>query len=313
MIPIVCLDVGGSSVKAAVTTAEHPVPSSTERYELDSRASADTIIARLAEIVYREAERNSLVTEAVRESSPALMVGLGFPGPCDYEAGICYLRGLTKFESLYGLSVRDLLGERLGDLLGLSGSSAVRMRNDAEAAILGEALYGAGRDASTVLGLTLGTGMGSSLIHRREVVRFSTPYNDRDELFPWPVRDPAELETERPADEVFSTRGILRLARSRGLQIASPRELSEHALAGSSDALEVYNRFGARLGTFLSEVIAHLGEHGPCPGRVVLLGGIAGAFKLFEPALRPQLSVPVVSGTLGEAAAIAGITALFSA
>lgn len=300
MLPIVCLDVGGSSVKAAVTTVENPVPDSTTRYELDSRASADTIVDRLAEIVRREAER----------VSHPFAVGMGFPGPCDYEAGVCYLRGLTKFEALYGLSVLELLRERLG----LAGRSAVRMRNDAEAAILGEALYGVGQDTTPVLGLTLGTGMGSSLINRREVVRFSTPYGERDELFPWPVHDPADRRSaaRRQADDVFSTRGLMRLAESAGLAVSSPLELA--GLAGNHDsrALETYRTFGRRLGEFLTEVIEHLGAHTEPPRLVILLGGITGAFEFFAPAVRDRLPVPVVQGRLGEAAAIAGITELFA-
>ena len=46
----------------------------------------------------------------------------------------------------------------------------MRYRNDAEAAIVGEALSGAGIAYSRLIGLTLGTGLGSAFIVEREVI-----------------------------------------------------------------------------------------------------------------------------------------------
>ena len=76
-----------------------------------------------------------------------------FPGPTDYETGISRVTGLAKFERLYGLSIFDLIRRYLpGDV-----DLVLRMRNDAEAAILGEAIAGAGRGVPYVIGITLGT------------------------------------------------------------------------------------------------------------------------------------------------------------
>ena len=61
-------------------------------------------------------------------------------------------------KSWIGTDVDSLLTERLG--------RPVHVMNDADAAGLAEARYGAGRDVpDTVLVITLGTGIGSALIH----------------------------------------------------------------------------------------------------------------------------------------------------
>ena len=75
-------------------------------------------------------------------------------------------------------------------------------RNDAEAAILGEARYGAGTRYQRLIGVTLGTGMGSAFVVDGVKVT-QGPGVTRDG---WLYHVPYHA---RPADDVFSTRGLL--------------------------------------------------------------------------------------------------------
>jgi glucokinase len=88
-----------------------------------------------------------------------LGVAFGFPGPFDYEAGICLIEGVEKYGALYGVNIRDAIRTRL-DL----GDLPILFRNDAEAAVVGETRYGAGRNYPRVIGVTLGTGCGSAFL-----------------------------------------------------------------------------------------------------------------------------------------------------
>ena len=84
------------------------------------------------------------------------------PGPFDYEEGVSLITGLHKFESLYGLNVKELLAASLHIVPGM-----IQMNNDAICYLAGERKAGAVKDGSYVAGLTLGTGLGSA-IYRNE-------------------------------------------------------------------------------------------------------------------------------------------------
>lgn len=70
-------------------------------------------------------------------------VGFAFPGPFDYEHGVSLIRGVNKFERIYGLDI----SESLFPLLRRSGAEEFRYVNDASAFALGECLGGAACDA----------------------------------------------------------------------------------------------------------------------------------------------------------------------
>src|SRR4029453_9406903 len=86
-------------------------------------------------------------------------VVLGFPGPFDYATGICRIEGVQKYGAIYGVAMRDALRARL-DLSDLP----ILFRNDAEAAVVGEARYGVGRENRRLIGVTWGAGWGSAFL-----------------------------------------------------------------------------------------------------------------------------------------------------
>ena len=43
------------------------------------------------------------------------------PGPFDYVKGICYIRGVAKYENLYGFNITDAIASSL-DVLMISSS-----------------------------------------------------------------------------------------------------------------------------------------------------------------------------------------------
>ena len=110
---------------------------------------ADVVLGQLATAIDRAVEQ---ATTAVAG------VALAFPGPFDVARGRAPIRGLHKFDSIYGLELRPLLADRISrpDL-------RIGFARDSEAAGVGEATFGAGRGGGRVLTITLGTGLGSCL------------------------------------------------------------------------------------------------------------------------------------------------------
>ena len=220
-------------------------------------------------------------------------IGFAFPGPFDYATGVCRITGVEKFESLFGIDIGAALRAHLPGFV-----APIRFRNDAEAAIAGEVRYGAGRPYRRVLGVTLGTGIGSAFFEAGLPVlrRTGVPENG------WLYAEPA---CDARADDVFSIRGLTARLRVAGVMADSVKTAADLAQAGDPAAQAVFARFGADLGAFLQPFVAAFGADA-----VLTLGGIGNAFDLFGPSLLAQLSVPALPGELGVRAPLLGAAEL---
>ena len=298
---VIALDVGGSSVKhalvaaapaampAAMPAAGPSVLGQVAVTPIDSGASAGEVLACLA----------GMIAGRLADAPNARGVALAFPGPCDYAAGISLTRGLQKYEALFGLD----LGAELRARLGRPGL-AFRYRNDAEAAIVGEALYGAGKQHGRLLGVTLGTGFGSAFVVDGRVTEAGPGVPPNGWLYPLLFRG-------RQADDLFSTRGLLERFRRRGLDVSDVASAAAVAQLAGDDNLgaavrDSFAAFGVELGEFLAPIAAGFRADG-----VLILGGIAGAWGLIGPALQAALPTRAVTGALGNAAGVLGAAELF--
>jgi glucokinase len=284
---VIALDVGGTSVKSALLEGAGRVRGDLVVSPIDSRAEAQTIWLTLSEIVRGHVAQIDVAKLAG--------VGVGFPGPFDYEAGISYIRGVQKYEAIFGLNVRDALRARLA-----TGDIPLLFRNDAEAAIVGEARYGTGRPYRRLIGVTLGTGLGSAFMaDGARVTRGPGIPEGEGWLFP-------VLFAGERADDVFSARGLTARLKRAGFTAGSVKAAAETARGGDVATRDVFERFGAELGAFLGPF-----ARGFRAQAILALGGIANAFDLFGPGMQAALPVPVRSGELGAKAGLVGVGDLF--
>jgi len=280
-LQVIALDVGGSSIKSAVVSSSRRLDGPVATLPIDSRADADTIFATFAAAVRQHLPDTS--------AERLLGVAIGCPGPFDYTAGISYISGVAKYESIYGLNIGMCLRAQL-DLPTLP----ILFRNDAEAAILGEARHGAGRRYRRLIGVTLGTGMGSAFVV--DGLRMTEgPGVTRDG---WLYHVPYH---GMPADDVFSTRGLLARLRAIDSTYDSVIAFAAAAREGKTQLRHGFAAFGDDLGEFLYPFVAAFGAEA-----VLVLGGIAGAIDLFGASAADRLPVPIVVGQLGAAASLLG-------
>ena len=297
---VVALDVGGTSVKSALVDAASHTAGDVQAQRIDSLGSASDVLAAFAAILRREVEAAG--------DRPLLGVGVGFPGPFDYERGICLIQGgsasaqaiahaggRAKYESLYGLDLAREFRARLGGPKQLGKTELpIRFANDAAVAILGEARYGAGHGRHRLIGVTLGTGLGSAfLVDGR-------PVEDGDGVpaHGWLYAEPFEGAA---ADELFSARGLRRRWQAAGLDFPDARAAALAARAGDPAARQAFETFGAELGRFLTPYAARFAAEA-----VLVLGGLSGAYDLLERSLAAHLSVPAYPGALGPRAPLLG-------
>lgn len=286
------VDIGGSHVcSAVVDLATGALCSDPLSSRIDCSAGAGRIVAAWADNIRRTVEAFAGEVQGA---------GFAFPGPFDYRQGISLVRGVNKFDSLYGLHV----SESLFPLLRECGIEEFRYVNDAAAFALGECLSGAASDADRVMAVTLGTGVGSGFVcrHRLVVSGDEVPANGWIYCLPF---------GETTADECFSTRGIVEHYRSlTGRTVAGAREVAERC-PDDPAARTLFETYGDDLARFVAPLLRRFRAD------VLVLGGnISRACPLFGPALGARLSaeganVDVRRSTLLDHAAMIGAASLF--
>ena len=103
------VDIGGTHITVCLVDIQNGtvIKNSGSRAHIDTSLDATTIISSWAAVI-KEAHQKT--------NQPINKIGIAMPGPFDYELGISYIRGLHKYESLYGLNVKQLLAEELNAL-----------------------------------------------------------------------------------------------------------------------------------------------------------------------------------------------------
>lgn len=279
------VDIGGSHITVCLLDlhTQQILPGSELRHHIDSSASANEVIAAWAAPIIEVNHRCGYQPSRI---------GIAMPGPFDYEKGISLIKGLAKYEQLYGLNVKELLA----DALSITPAD-IRMVNDATAYLIGEHRMGSGKGAASVLGMTLGTGFGSAWYMDGQMT-------DGD-LYCFPFR-------EGVAEDYVSTRWLLKAyADQTGAPIESVRAMSEAARKGDAAAVEVFRRLGETLGEIIVKRFSPA-----LPERVVVGGNIALSAELFVPHTAQMIrkagfSLSIVTALLGESAALMGAACLW--
>jgi glucokinase len=221
------------------------------------------------------------------------------------------------------LPIRDLVAEKVG--------LPVVVDNDANLAMLAEALYGAAKGARNALMLTAGTGIGGGIWLNNQLYRGTSGAGaelghtvvDIDG-YPCqgncPNRGCVEAMASgtaigrygREAAEKYPDSALGKLA-ADGVTIEGPH-VTKAAQQGDEAAIEVVNLTGHYLGNALVSLVNIFQPE------VVVLGGgaIALGEHLLEPArkevqeraLKPMNETPVVAAQLGPAAGMIGAAAL---
>jgi glucokinase len=278
------IDIGGSHITTAlIDTQKRVILEQTKmRTLVNALDGAEYIIASWA--------------GNIKESFDALGItpnklGIAMPGPFEYQEGISLMKGQGKYDSLYGLNIRELLSEQLK-----LEPEYISFANDAACFLQGEVFCGAARTKETVFGLTLGTGLGSA----RAVNGFAKDAN----LWCSPFKNGV-------AEDYLSGRWIVnRFYELTNRKVRNVKELIEDESLNSC-CNQIFIEFGNNLGEFLEPFIIE-----EKISLVVLGGSITNSFTLFYPALRKylqekSLSTEVCKSSLGEDAAMLGAVSYY--
>ena len=256
---VLVYDVGGSHIAAALFHQENCRLSGVVSAGYPSEQSTDTFLNVL----------HSLGALAMEDGGSVGGAALAMPGPFDYQAGVSWIK--HKLAYLYGFDLRQALAKHFG-----WPPSQVRFLNDAAAFLTGEVSAGAARGVNRVVGITLGTGVGSGFAVNGHLVREGAGVPPGGEVWNVPYEG-GILEDQ------ISTRALQKSYRERTGQ---EREVVAIASAAAREAVaaEVFAEFGRNLGVSLRAVLATF-----APQAIVLGGGISRSAPLFLPAAQAEI------------------------
>lgn len=280
------IDLGGTQVRAALVRKDGslagPMKSVPTQAKTLDRAS---LYARIRE-----------TAASACAGAPVRGIGIGSTGPVSSLTG--EILDCDNLPNLQFFPIRERLSTDLG--------APALLDNDANALLLGEALYGAGKGAARVFGLTLGTGLGAAFIENGRIVHGAT--DCAGEIWTAPYRDSI-------LENYLSGTALARLYREKTGIAVTGKEVAVRAGKEDAAALDVWDTFTQALAYTLSWCVNLLD-----PDVVVLGGSVAASAPLFlEKALeqfRKYICTPsrahvrVKLSALGNEAGVKGAAAL---
>lgn len=280
------LDLGGTNIKWVVLEGDgSPEVAASGSLPTNAEGGPETVSARLIEAG----------GAASTKHGPFDSIGLGVPGLFDSATG-----RVTLFPNLPGLWTGFPLRDRISAALG----GPIAMINDARAFALAESTMGAGKGASIVVAMVLGTGVGGGITigGRLHLGAFGTA----GELGHQTVMPDGPMCGcgNRGCVEALTKAGALAALAGK----ATAEEVYEAAARGDETSRQAIAEVAGYLGIALANTITLIG-----PEVVVIGGGIAAAGELLLAPLRAAIRervtlVPVdrVSVVLAELGSSAG-------
>ncbi|NCO33578.1 MAG: hypothetical protein AUJ92_20155 [Armatimonadetes bacterium CG2_30_59_28] len=305
-------DLGGSHIAVAAVNRQGDIVDKVED-PLTRAEDQDEIIRRIIHCFQKMRRKRQLRGKLNPQ------VGIGVNGVTDME------RGIVVFSpNLKGQWRNVPLKKNLEAALRIP----VAVANDVRAFTLAESRFGAGRGATNMVGIAIGTGIGGGLIIDGKL---HTGLDTRGAELGHVIIDYngprcgcgsygcVEAMAAAPA---ITGMAIGRIRQSAGstlmyefaegdLNRVSPEVVARAAAAGDLAALEIMNKVGMYIGVAIASLLAAL-----CPERVVIGGGVARAGEvLFDPIRRtlkkwvhtaPLRKIDVVPAELGTDAGVIG-------
>ncbi len=216
---------------------------------------------------------SELVTAIEAQSGPCDRIGIGTPGALSPWSGVMKNANNT---ALNGKPFRTDLESALG--------RGVRMANDADCFALSEAVDGAAAGATVVFGVIVGTGCGSGVVIKGEVIGGANAIRGEwgHNPLPWPSGD------EVPGPRCYCGRDgcIEQYLAGTGMRRdhqhvtgvdLSAEQIDRGAAAGDADCVSTLDRYVNRMARSLATIINLLD-----PDVIVLGGGVSAIEALYE-------------------------------
>jgi glucokinase len=306
---VIAVDLGGTQVRVARCDEAGTILAHA-RTDTAAREGPDAVVEQIVGLI--DQLRAGIAADDI------VGVGVGTPGPVDGRSGLIYeapnLRGWIN------VPLRTILHERTG--------LPVEVGNDANAAALGEWLFGSGRGTDHFAYVTISTGIGGGIINDRAlllgrkaiggevghmVVKAGGYRCGCGNYGCWETLAAGPALARHAADAIGSgaPTALREIASTRAI---TPADVAAAARAGDALAVEIMEREGEYIGLGLVNIL-----HLYSPDRIALGGGVMKSGDLLLPAIHrtvqtyamtPYRDAEIGLATLGDHTGILGAAAL---
>jgi len=286
---IVGVDLGGTKIHTGIVTRDFCILPGEVINPSESEGSRRHVCSNIIRSITQVLEKNTVLMEEV------IGIGLGSPGPLDLKRG--RILNAPNLHSLQSFNIKSFLTKKF--------KVPVFVNNDANCFVLGEAKFGAGKKASVVCGLTLGTGLGCGIVIDGKIYDGFT--GTAAEIWCSPLGTST-------VEETLSGKGFRKFYSGSRITV---KEIADRAYYGEKKAVEAWKKYGVQMGITLAWIVNLLD-----PQIIILGGSIAAAFSLFQQSMMeslhcninplPRSKLKVCQSRLGNRANFLGAAALVS-
>lgn len=239
------VDLGGTKIKVGIANEGLILEQSTAL--LLQKDSLTATIRQLKELIRPHVSKN------------IGKIGIGVPSVVDTERGIVY--NVTNIPSWEKVALKDILEDEF--------NLPTFVNNDVNCFTLGEHLFGQAKGYASVVGMTVGTGLGSGIIIDNKLYKG----------FNCGAGEVGLLKYLKKNYEYYLGNSFF----ERNFRL-NAREAFIAAQNGNKWALDAYSEFGMHLGAAIEAVMYTYD-----PEVVVIGGSISHAFSFFEKAMHEAL------------------------
>ena len=287
---VIGIDFGGTKIKLAVISEDGKIHGEEILLATESNRPAKEIVSTMQTGIIKAASSAGIKIDDLDG------IGIGSPGPLDLKNGI--ILDTPNLPTMKNFPLK----KEISNLFNLP----VELNNDGNCFVLGEAYFGTAKNASTVFGVTLGTGFGCGIVFDKKIFIGAT--GTAAEVWCSPY---ADLNFE----EYGSGRTLVRFYEQKSGGKLDAKEIYHLAQKANSHAIDTFLEFGKNLGRILAIMVNLLD-----PDVFVIGGSISNAWDFFKKPLlenlnqnindEPRNHIRVQPALLGDNSGLLGAAAL---
>lgn len=235
---IVGVDIGGTSINVGLV--QNGLLVRQAKVKTPAREGRDVVINAVIEGIKEVAEGNELSG-----------IGIGVPGLLDAKQGIVYdLVNIPSWSEVH-------LAQAIQDQFKVE----VFLANDANCFVVGEKIYGKGRDYDSIAGITLGTGLGIGFVFNNQLHTGIMSAAGEVGAIPYMMHNYEHYCSGKFFQKEFGLDG---------------NEVFHRAMEGHQVSKGIFRQYGLHLGYLIKHLL-----HVVAPQAILIGGSIKDAYPLF--------------------------------
>lgn len=269
------LDVGGTNIKAGTILENGTIfNNNINMYPSLSKENKNTILKNILSIIEKEFSLYNL-------NGKLLGIGIAFPGPFDYQNGICKIKGINKYDSIYNVNIKKELLKYINNSPlknNIDDNFDILFENDATLFSLGELEQNDFLKNDKAIAICIGTGTGSTYLENGKVLKSGKGVAENGWIYKIPFK-------KSIIDDYISARGIINFYNSlSNNKVDNVKDISlKYNIDENSNI--TFNNFGKDLANVLNIILKDFNAK-----NIILGGQIIKSYSLFKDSLLSNIN-----------------------